>query len=43
VPDFSQPVDSSFIIATIAVIFVIIAIGIAFVKLGKKSRNPEGL
>ncbi len=38
-PDFSQPVESSFIIVTIAMIFVIIGIGIALVKLGKKSIN----
>lgn len=42
-PDFSQPVESSFIIVTIAMIFIIIGVGIAFVKLGKKSRNPKGL
>lgn len=42
-PDLTAPVESSFIIATIAMIFVIIGVGIAFVKLGKKSRNPEGL
>lgn len=40
-PDFSQPVESSFIIATIAVIFVIVGIGIALVKLGKKSKNSN--
>ena len=39
-PDFSQPVETSFIIATIAVIFAVTGIGIALVKLGKKSRNP---
>lgn len=42
-PDLTSPVESSFIIATIAMIFVIIGVGIALVKLGKKSRNPEGL
>ena len=39
VPDFSQPVEASFIAATVAVIFVIIGIGIVLVKLGKKSKN----
>jgi len=32
VPNFSQPVEMSFIIATVAVIFAIIAIGIFAVK-----------
>lgn len=40
-PDFTQPVEMSFIISTIGVIFAVIAVGIALVKLGKKSRNPE--
>lgn len=40
-PDFSQPVEMSFIISTIGVIFAVIAVGIALVKLGKKSRNPK--
>jgi len=31
-PDFTQPVESSFIIATIAVIFVFIGIAILAVK-----------
>lgn len=38
-PDMSQPVEMSFIFSTIGVIFAIVAIGIALVKLGKKSRN----
>lgn len=38
-PDFSQPVESSFIVATIATIFVIIGIGIVIVKLVKKSKK----
>lgn len=42
-PDFSQPVESSFIVATIAAIFAIVGIGVVLVKLWKKSRNPEGL
>lgn len=37
-PNFTEPVSFTFIAATVAVIFVIIGIGIAFVKLGKKSR-----
>ena len=41
-PDFAQPVSMSFIIETIGVIFVIIGVGIAIVKMGKKTRNPEG-
>lgn len=42
-PDLTAPVENLFIIATIAMIFVIIGVGIALVKLGKKHRNPEGL
>ncbi|MDD3443697.1 hypothetical protein [Sulfurimonas denitrificans] len=42
-PNLAEPVSATFIAATIAAIFVIIGIGITFVKLGKKSRNPEGL
>ncbi|MDK9694160.1 MAG: hypothetical protein OEL19_07955 [Sulfurimonas sp.] len=42
-PNFAEPVSFAFITVTIAVIFVIIGIGVAFVKLGNKSRNPEGL
>jgi predicted permease len=41
-PDFAQPVSMSFIIETIGVIFVIIGVGIALVKKGKKSRNLKG-
>ncbi|MDD2652421.1 MAG: hypothetical protein PHX44_05140 [Sulfurimonas sp.] len=37
--DFTQPVSFTFIASTIAVIFAIVGIGVAFVKLGKKSRN----
>jgi len=40
-PNFAEPVSATFIAATVAVIFVIIGIGIALVKLGKKSRNPN--
>ncbi|MDP2892960.1 MAG: hypothetical protein Q8N78_01160 [Sulfurimonas sp.] len=42
-PNFAESVSFTFIAATVAVIFVIIGIGVAFVKLGKKSRNSEGL
>ncbi|WP_304543168.1 hypothetical protein [Sulfurimonas microaerophilic] len=38
-PDMTQPVEMSFILSTIGVIFAVIAVGIALVKLGKKSRN----
>ncbi len=38
-PDFSQPVEMTFIVQTIAAIFVIIGIGIAIVKAGKRSKN----
>jgi len=31
-PDFTKPVELSFIFSTIAVIFIVIAIGIYFVK-----------
>jgi subtilase family serine protease len=40
-PDFSQPVSMSFVLISIGAIFALIAVGIAFVKLGKKSRNLE--
>lgn len=39
-PNVAEPVTATFIMATIAVIFVIIGIGVAFVRVGKKSRNP---
>jgi hypothetical protein len=42
-PNFGEPVSFTFIAATIAVIFVIISIGVLFVKIGKKSRNQKGL
>jgi predicted permease len=38
-PDFTQPVEMSFIIETIGVIFAIIGVGIVLVKKGKKSRT----
>ena len=31
-PDFSQPVESSFIVASIVAIFVLVGIGIVLVK-----------
>lgn len=40
-PNFTEPVSTTFIIVTIVVIFVSIAIAIALVQLGKKSRNPK--
>jgi len=40
-PNFTEPVSTTFIIVTIVAIFVSIAIAIAFVQLGKKSRNPK--
>ena len=40
-PNFAEPVSFTFIAVTVAAIFVIIGIGVAFVKLGKKSRNLE--
>lgn len=40
-PNFAEPVTFTFIGATVALIFVMIGVGIALVKLGKKSRNPE--
>lgn len=36
--DFSQPVEFSFIIITIVAIVIITGIGVALVKLGKKSK-----
>jgi hypothetical protein len=41
-PNFSEPVSFTFVALSIGAIFVLVAVGIAFVKLGKKSRNPEG-
>lgn len=38
-PNFAEPVSFTFITATVAVIFAIIGIGIALVKLRKKSAN----
>jgi hypothetical protein len=35
-PDFSQPVESSFVVATIAAIFVLVGLGIVAVKAVKK-------
>jgi flagellar biogenesis protein FliO len=32
VPDFSQPVEMSFVIATIAAIFALVGVGILLVK-----------
>ena len=40
-PNFTEPVSFTFVAASIAAIFVIIGIGIALVKAGKKSRNPD--
>jgi len=40
--DFTQPVEMSFVLITIGAILVLTAVGIVLVKLGKKSRNPEG-
>ena len=40
-PNFSEPVSFTFIGVTVALIFVMIGVGIALVKLGKKSRNSE--
>ncbi len=42
-PNFAEPVTFTFIAATVAVIFIVVGIGIALVKMGKKSRNPKGL
>ncbi len=39
VPDVSQPVTASFIIETIAAIFVLVAAGIFAVKKGKKGKE----
>lgn len=38
-PDMTQPVELSFIFSSIGIIFAVIAVGIALVKLGKKSKN----
>jgi hypothetical protein len=36
-PDFTQPVESSFIIATIAAIFLVVGVGIILVNKNKKN------
>jgi len=41
-PNFTEPVSTTFIAVSVVSIFVGIAIAIAFVKMGKKSRNPKG-
>ncbi|WP_373072744.1 hypothetical protein [Sulfurimonas sp.] len=38
-PDFTQPVEMSFVFISIGAILLVTAIGIGLVKLGKKSRN----
>ena len=40
-PDFSQPVEMGVILTTLGVIFFIIAIGIAGVKLKKRSKGDR--
>lgn len=40
-PDFTQPVEMSFVFISIGAILAVTAVGIVLVKLGKKSRNPE--
>lgn len=42
-PNFAEPVSTTFIAVSVTAIFVVIGIAIVFVKLGKKSRNPKGL
>ncbi|WP_277872373.1 hypothetical protein [Sulfurimonas lithotrophica] len=39
-PDFTQPVEMSFVFISIGAILAVTAVGIVLVKLGKKSRNP---
>ena len=39
-PDFTQPVEMSFVYLSIGAILALTAVGIGLVKLGKKSRNP---
>jgi len=41
VPNFAEPVSFTFIVLTIGAIFALIAVGIALVRLKKKSKNPE--
>jgi len=38
-PNISQPVPMSFILETVAAIFVVVAIGIAGVKIAKGKRS----
>jgi len=40
-PNFAQPVSLTFTALSIGAIFVLVAVGILLVKLGKKSRNLE--
>lgn len=38
-PDMTQPVEMSFTLSTIGVVFALVAVGVVLVQLGKKSRN----
>ena len=41
-PNFTEPVTTTFVAVSIAVIFAVVGIGIVLVKIGKKSRNIKG-
>jgi len=41
VPDFTQAVEPSFVIATIAAIFLLIGLGIVVVKMFKKVKKSK--
>ena len=38
-PDFTQPIEMSFILESIGAIFALITIGILLVKIRKKAKN----
>ena len=40
-PNFTEPASFTFVALSIVAIFAMVGVGIALVKAGKKSRNPE--
>jgi hypothetical protein len=41
-PNFAEPVTTTFIAVSIAVIFAVVGLGIVLVKVWKKSKKLEG-
>ena len=41
-PNFTEPVTTTFMAISIVLIFVVVGIGIVLVKIGKKYRNLKG-